>query len=372
MSNWLILSKLSLIIYFVTLYINGSLIDSTNMIYSLLILLSYISLNMIVYIVKNLNLKRILLLVTIVILLSGYGFLNKELILLLPFSMFEFLVTFFKTRWIFIAITIVQIMIVDEKILNEHILISTLSLVIFLILVNKYEIINNLIKENDELREKNNNLCLRINRNAEYERQMIYMSQLEERNKIAQEIHDKIGHTIAGSLLQLEASKVLINNNVEKSLEIIQKVIDVLREGMEGIRITLRSIKPPVEQLGINRIKLLVNEYFKNSNINVKVIYTGNLDYINKSQWSVIFENTSEAATNVIKYAKATVITINIEILNKYIKCEIKDNGVGTVKLKRGLGIRGIEERTELAGGKVIIDSSNGFSIITLLPIKED
>jgi len=51
------------------------------------------------------------------------------------------------------------------------------------------------------------------------------------------------------------------------------------------------------------------------------------------------------------------------------IKAEVKDNGKGVEKVKKGLGIRGMEERTAAINGKVIVDGRNGFSVTTLLPI---
>ncbi|MFL0267278.1 sensor histidine kinase [Candidatus Clostridium radicumherbarum] len=209
-----------------------------------------------------------------------------------------------------------------------------------------------------------------MSKNLDYKNQIKYMSQLEERNKIAQEIHDKIGHTIAGSLMQLEAAKVLLQRDKTEAEHILQNSIDTLRVGMDNIRVTLRNVKPPIEQLGINKIKLILDEFMLSSNI-IGVLYVkGDLEIITNLQWKVLQENILEALTNIIKHSKATKVSVNIEVLNKYIKCEVKDNGIGANKLIKGIGIIGFEERTEGAGGKVIIDGSAGFSVIFLLPVK--
>jgi signal transduction histidine kinase len=49
----------------------------------------------------------------------------------------------------------------------------------------------------------------------------------------------------------------------------------------------------------------------------------------------------------------------------------VADNGKGAGKVKKGLGILGMEERAASAGGTVIVDGSRGFSVITLLPIRQ-
>lgn len=56
---------------------------------------------------------------------------------------------------------------------------------------------------------------------------------------------------------------------------------------------------------------------------------------------------------------------------NKVIKAEIKDDGIGAFHIKKGLGLKGMEERVAGVGGKVVFDGSKGFSVITLLPIEE-
>ena len=201
---------------------------------------------------------------------------------------------------------------------------------------------------------------------------LITLSQLEERHSIAQEIHDRVGHAIAGSLIQLEAAGLLVDRDQSKTRDIIQNVITVLREGMENIRATLRNIKPATEQLGINRVKLLLDEFTVNNQLKTSLVYSGNLDRIAPIQWKVILDNLGEALTNALKYSGATTISLKIEVLNKFVKAEVSDNGQGAYIVKKGLGISGMEERSGRISGKVIIDGSKGFSVITLLPMEEE
>jgi signal transduction histidine kinase len=96
--------------------------------------------------------------------------------------------------------------------------------------------------------------------------------------------------------------------------------------------------------------------------------YNGELKEISNIQWNIINRSVKEALTNTTKYAKASEVKVKIQILNKLIKVEIKDNGIGNLTINKGLGLRGIEERCENISGKVIVDGSDGFSVILLLP----
>jgi signal transduction histidine kinase len=292
------------------------------------------------------------------------------MLLLIPVNIYEVVYEFphIKLYWaVFLAA--LPLFFMQEYIIGEYILVAALVYMLLSLTYGSYKKISEYTRQIDELREKNYNLVNNIDKGARYSNQIKYFSQLEERNKIAQEIHDKIGHTISASLMQLEAARLLLDIDRDKARSIIQNTIEVLREGMEGIRAALRSIKPPAEQMGIGRIRLLLNEFAMNSNIESLLNYNGELSKISQGNWKNIYENVSEALTNIAKYSGASSVRVSLEVLNKFVKCEIKDNGKGCDKITKGLGIMGMEERTEGVGGKVIIDGTDGFSLIFLLPV---
>lgn len=368
MENWVNLNKALVLIYCIYMYI---LNISEN--YSMLVLftLGYISINLLQYIKVSRRSRRILIICSALIIIISSKYLSDIFILLLPINIYQLFYEYERQVNVNWSITVILIssLIVNIKLLPVYLLLSAFSYIIYRVSFRTYGRVKALNAEVDKLRNQNQVLNRNLGRDVEFKTQLQYLSQMEERNKIAQEIHDNIGHTLSGSLMQLEAAKLLIENDKDRATQIIQNTIDVLRNGMESIRATLRNIKPPAQQMGVNRIKLLLNEFSAGNDITNTLVFKGEIDTIAYSQWKIIYENTSEALTNISKYSKATTVTVNIEVLNKLIKYEIKDNGIGAVNIKKGLGLRGIEERCEEFGGKVIIDGSNGFSIIVLLPL---
>lgn len=277
--------------------------------------------------------------------------------------------------------TVLPPLMISDEMSLEYLLISLLSYIIYSQASSISQRLKILTAENDEMRNRIFSLQGRLLKDEEYERQLKYSSQLEERNKLAQEIHDRVGHAISGSLIQLEAAKLLLtnesssresNSRKEQGLAILENVTGVLRDGMESIRATLRNIKPSVEQLGINRVKLLLDEFSASHPIKTILLHSGNLERISHTQWKVIYDNMYEALTNALKYSEATAITVKLDILNTLVKAEVRDNGIGAHVLQKGLGLAGMEERSQSCGGKVIIDGTNGFSVITLLPLEEE
>ena len=81
--------------------------------------------------------------------------------------------------------------------------------------------------QNDQMRKDMQRLTKSLNENKEYIRQSEYTFKLEERNRLSQEIHDKIGHSMTGALIQMEAAKRLMEIDKEKSAELLQNAIHI-------------------------------------------------------------------------------------------------------------------------------------------------
>ncbi|MBZ9608753.1 histidine kinase [Clostridium estertheticum] len=369
MENWIILNKLILLIYVSSLLVKGNFNSPCSNYVVIISLLFYVIINISKSLVSNKRCKLIFLIISILDLLICNFFVTPIFFILLPINFFEIFIGKIKVIFILFVLLISGFIINKTIMICEYLGASLFSLVAYyfiLIIENK---LKKLTIKNDELKEKNYRLLMSLNNQMEYKNQIIYTSQLQERNNIAQEIHDKLGHSISGSLMQLEAAKLIMDKDSNKSKAIIQNTINVLRDGMESIRYTLKNIKPGAEQLGINKIKLLVDEFNNKGKINACLYYSNNLERISYIEWKVICDNIKETFTNIIKYSEAKNVKVNVEVLNTLLKVEIKDDGIGCIIIKKDLGLSGIEERTMNLNGKVILDGSSGFSVIILLPI---
>lgn len=193
---------------------------------------------------------------------------------------------------------------------------------------------------------------------------------LQERNDLAGKMHDRIGHTISAAILQLEALSIIVkkDSNV-RAVEITNNISRLLRKGIDEIRATIRNVKPASEELGINKIKILLEEKVKNTDLKYYITSQGNIDIINTYQWKLIVEAIRELSTNSLKYSKGNIISVNIETFNKVIKVEFKDNGVGCKKIVKGVGLQSLEEKLVSVDGRLILEGSKGFIAIIILKI---
>lgn len=257
----------------------------------------------------------------------------------------------------------------DYENIEALVLITTLAL-IFLINDEKCKEKIDLLQKRElnqinEIKKLNN----KILKEKEYSQQILRTSILEERNIISAKLHDKIGHVISGTLLQLEATKIIMNEDSKKAEGFIDRSINNLRSGMDDIRMTLRNIRPQKEEISINRLKNLLEEKLKNTRIKGRVNFNGNLDKITTEMWVLFLNILTEGSTNAIKYSKCTLIEVNIEVLNKMIKFQIKDDGIGCININKGIGLNSIEEKVRELDGKFILNGERGFSLIVLINI---
>lgn len=333
-----------------------------------IVFLIYICLNIGAYMIKS-SWRIALNVVTIIFLIYCVLRIEGIIGILIPLNIYDIS---FRNKEINILVYISIIIfsfIIPVKYISQYLLFSLCGFIIYFLIENYVKKLNKILIENDNLREINSKLKHKLEKRNRYEKQIVYTSQLEERNAIAQQMHDKLGHTLAGGLMQLQAIKFIMDSDREKAGKLLDGTIEVLRIGMDDIRMTLRKIAPPKEVLGINRIKLILEEGVNGTGFNSTVAFNGDLNIISYEQWKVVGESLREFITNSIKYSGGNNITVNIFILNKLIKIEIKDNGKGFKTLKKGMGIVGIEQRIMDLGGKAIIDGNRGFSLMILLPI---
>ncbi len=201
------------------------------------------------------------------------------------------------------------------------------------------------------------------NNHMTFENQM-----LEEKNRLSQALHDKLGHSINGSVYQLEAAKVILHKEPEHSEMIMQGVIDNLRGSMDEIRALLRKERPSKSRIALIQLQSLCDDCNNKYGIEAHLELSGDQNKITENYWDIILDNSIEAVSNALKYADCTKITITILVLNRLIRCTITDNGKGCKELHDGMGLQGMRRRVRNVGGILDITTDSGFSINMLLP----
>ncbi|EOP59585.1 hypothetical protein IKQ_00137 [Bacillus cereus VDM053] len=211
---------------------------------------------------------------------------------------------------------------------------------------------------------------------SEQEKRMI----LEERNRIAREIHDGIAQALAGVIFQLESAQKKYHDKPIDMQQVVEKSIKDLRESLGEVRYSIYALKPyPTQQLGLkqaiaSKIKSLKQEY----ELDITYHERGHSRALSFSKERVIFDTLQESLQNIVKHAQAEEIDVLLSYQSEHVLLKVKDNGVGfslfesMVKTKHEphYGILHMNEQAEQLGATLQIDSSlgKGTEITLLIP----
>lgn len=209
-----------------------------------------------------------------------------------------------------------------------------------------------------------------IMKNADNE---IYVARLKERNRIAREIHDNVGHMITRVIVQLQAVKIINKDpNVGAQLDSVGETLDL---AMTGIRKSVHELHDDSIDLsiGINDITKSLSEKFETD---VKTSIESPADNRTKS---AILGIIKEAVTNISKYSSGDKVLIEVTENNTFWRIKVFDNGSN---IKRefdlnddclsegtGIGLKNIGARASGLGGRAsVMSDENGFTILATLP----
>ena len=173
-----------------------------------------------------------------------------------------------------------------------------------------------------------------------------HLTELRERNRIAREIHDSVGHSLAGIMMQLQAAAKIWEKDQRKSQELLQNSIKVLSETIVTLRETVHNIKPK-EAMGLEYIEGIIKDF---TYCEVDFVKKGDMSLLKPHHMEILSYNIKEALTNVSRYSEATKVHISIEA-NENIPDYISKTMEKAAKISsEGLGLRRDERKNEICG----------------------
>ncbi len=201
-----------------------------------------------------------------------------------------------------------------------------------------------------------------------YENQMTLNARLQERQRIAQDVHDLLGHSVAASILQLEAARKVMPTQPERADAMVVTATDALRQGMERIRSAVHNMRAEAPDLSAQEMALIIERFRRDSGLQVIADIQDSEQPLTPAQWEALNANLTEALGNVLRHAHASQVHISLQMLPGMVRLEVADNGVGAQDMVEGMGLSGMRERTAALGGSLMVRGDQGMQVITLLP----
>lgn len=223
--------------------------------------------------------------------------------------------------------------------------------------------INHLKEKNEELVMLNNSIRL-------LQDQTSHLAAIEERNSLAKEIHDVLGHSLNLALHTLESNRLILDTQPEKALMRLKQVITDIDRGIGEIA---AHAEPREKQSPLWSLLAEMADRLAEIGVRMDVIRSRNTGEMTDDMVKTIYRICQEATTNAIRHGKADQITVSIKEKAGLLHIHIIDNGKGCGKIIKGNGLRGMEERVGNLGGYVSFNSfedGNGFMVHAFIPLE--
>ena len=198
------------------------------------------------------------------------------------------------------------------------------------------------------------------------------MTQTRERNRLAREIHDTLGHTLTGIATGLDACLALIDISPEQTKKQLQLLSEVSREGIKDVRRSVNELRPDaLERLSLDAaIRKMIIDMSQASDVQIYFSTEEKHLKFDEDEENAIYRVIQESITNAVRHGKAGKIWITMKRQDGEILLSIKDNGIGAKEIKSGFGTKHIKERIEMLHGTVSFDGNDGFTVTAQIPIR--
>jgi signal transduction histidine kinase len=212
----------------------------------------------------------------------------------------------------------------------------------------------------------------------EYSTRVEELTITQERNRIAREMHDALGHRLTVSAVQLEGAQRLVRSNPEKAEQILGTVREQIREGLGELRRTVAILRSPVEEdLPLEQaLPKLADQVREAAGIKIYLSLEDCPDLLPAPYRQAIYRAAQEGLTNIQRHSRASEAWLHLDQRNGQITLLISDNGIGIAKDKNqaGFGLTGLKERAALLGGDFFVDPrpGGGTQLTFRLPVPRE
>ncbi len=198
----------------------------------------------------------------------------------------------------------------------------------------------------------------------EYNDEVKRLSVIEERNRIARDIHDSLGHNMTALIMQLQMAKLFLKEDKTRAENLLVSSVKTAKDSLTEIREVVETLRGADSAVSSEEaIRSLIDDFSEKTGAAVNLEITGKCTEKKQIINADLYRIIQESMTNAIRHGKAKTIWININYSDEAISFLVKDDGTGVKAIKEGYGLKGIRERVEAYNGRLEYKNENGFII---------
>lgn len=188
-----------------------------------------------------------------------------------------------------------------------------------------------------------------------YADQAEQLATTQERNRVARDIHDGLGHHLTVVRMQLQAARAVLGaGETDRAGELLDKAGEQAREALEEVRRSVGALREPRTVPLPDAVRSLAGS----------VVVTGTVRAVPPAVEEALYRVAQEGLTNVRKHAKASAASVTLAYEPDRVRVEIRDDGVGPGE-GEGFGLVGLKERLAAVGGAVSLSpAADGGAVL--------
>ncbi|TBL76087.1 sensor histidine kinase [Paenibacillus thalictri] len=175
---------------------------------------------------------------------------------------------------------------------------------------------------------------------------------LEERSRIARDIHDSLGHSLTSLIVQLQAVQYMVANGPDEAREAVKNMLAVARQSLQDIRTSVHALADDGPSIGLDSLRALVSQTQIHTGLQCRFQVDERLE-LPSGVLIALYRILQEALTNITKHAEAASVHVELHKREDGVYMEIADNGklAQAGELQLGFGMQGMKQRAAALGG---------------------
>jgi two-component system sensor histidine kinase DesK len=190
-----------------------------------------------------------------------------------------------------------------------------------------------------------------------------HLATVAERERIARDLHDVLGHTLSLIILKSELASKLAERDPARALREIRDVEAVARKALQDVREAIRGYRATLSD-EVERARSLLKAADIDAQFHIAPLE------LSRAHAETLALALREAVTNVVRHSHAQHCRITVRAADNAALLEISDDGRGGAAAE-GAGLRGMRERIEMLGGTVQRNAARGLQLTITLPLPE-
>ena len=234
--------------------------------------------------------------------------------------------------------------------------------------------------ENVRIRRLNEQLNDANDQLRDYALKLERMTEIRERNRLAREIHDTLGHTLTGIIMGADAGLALFEAAPEEAKKRIEVVAQSARDGLNDVRRSIKALRPDaLEKASLSEaLETMIQNFQEATSAQVHYEQLAGPLLFAQDEEDTLYRCVQEGMTNAVRHGHALEIEIRLTRQDDLLTVDIRDDGLGCEKeVEAGFGLRHMKERLDLLGGSLtcgnrsdLEEERRGFYLIVSLPVR--